>query len=350
MNVFSSSTALLAIITICLLSACSTPAKHLEKGHYQRAINQASKEISKGKNVKNNIDILNEAGNKKVDLVLISNYKTLASAEVKDWITVQNKYYATLADLGKANKLSAGKLAKPYDRLCEHKNNLDFKIAEHYYRSGSELLNSAINFDDKRIARQANYKFLSCIEYGGKTFYQDLEDKERESFELGVVYYITNDRDLVPHDRFLKALPRDATREPDCKFSMRSGSLNWSQNKDEKRKRLEEKIEISKTAVTDSTGLTTYDRKYETVTGTIVTTTTVVTLSKETTINVHDVSGHCFVNSRSFTTTVSDEYEEIRYVGDSRSWPINRKDKSGEPPLFRHNLENELEKMIRNEL
>lgn len=338
------------LFLMLFLLSCSTPAKHLEKGHYQRAINQASKEISKGKNVESNIDILNEAGHKKVDIVLDSNYKKLASAEVEDWITVQNKYYATLADLGKANKLSGGELSEPYDRLCEQKNDLDFKIAKHYYNEGTSLLAKAKASSDKRTARNANYKFLSCKKYGGETYYQDLEDKEKESFKLGVIYYTTNDNDLVPNDRFLIALPRDADRGPDCVFSMSSGLLKWSQDKDEKRKNLEEEIEISKTAVTDSTGLTTFDRKYETAYGTKVTTTTKVTLSRETTVKVRDVTGDCFVNSRSFTTTVSNEYEETRYEGDSRSWPTFRDETSGEPPLFRHKLEDELNKKIENEL
>lgn len=329
-----------------LLVSCSTPQKAFEKADYTRSIKLASKNISKGKKVEENKDLIKRASQQAVDHTLSVNAELISSSEVKDWKKVQANYFKTLEVIGAANKVSAGSAREAYDQLCDQKSDLDFSIAEYYHLAGDELLTESRDTESTAPARQAYTYYQDCLKNGGSTFYNDLDDLMQECIERGTVYYIANDGASVGGNIFLKQLPRGADRIADCEISVRRNSVSFSEKKSDNRKNLDKEIEVGQNAITDTSGVTTYEPIYDKIYGAEITTTVTVTASSTTYKNVRRNTEECFLSDSNFNTSVSDSYEEIRYEGDNRTWPDFAKNETGAPAFFNSKLEDQLNKEI----
>ena len=342
----------LTLLPICLLGllSCSSPSKALEKGRSKKAIRLAKSDLRKNKNITENITILNVAAHDEIDKVLASNTNKLSSPEVKDWIKVQNNYFGLLENIGEANQLSNGEVSEPYDRLCEHKTELDYKIADHYYQEGEEQLLAYHRSNEKSMARQAYGRYNLAQEYGADKYYADIQEKLDYCVEHGRVYYIAYDYS-PSNDLFFRPLsesPHDV--EADCVFSSSRSGYTTSETSSTSEKKYEERVQIGQESETDTSGIVTYTPIYEYVYAYKNTTDITVTLSTTTSVNVKNQTGQCHVRSWNFSKTVSDSYEEITFTGDSRAFPIGAKDETGVPAFFISKLQGRLDDAVEDEL
>lgn len=334
---------------IFLLSSCASSSKAFEKGQNKKAIRLAKYDLKKNKNVEENIAIINKASEIEIDKILELNAQKISSPQVEDWISVQNSYFSLLENIGEANQLAKGKISKPYDRLCEHKNDLDYKIAEHYYKEGEELLVSYENKQEKSEARKSYYSYKQAKDYGAEKYYGDLTEKMDYCIEKGRVYFIAYNCS-PSKNLFFRPLPQDVSFEADCILRSTKSGYATKEKRSQSTKTYDEEIEVGKEAITDTSGTVTYEPIYETVFAYENTTKITVTLSTTTWINVKNNTGQCHKGSWSFQSEVSDTYEEVRYTGDSRAYPILAKDKVGQPISFMSDLERELRKEVDKEL
>ena len=114
-------------IIALLLPSCKTPTELLAEGNYKFAFRKAVREVKNKKNIAQNIKVIEAAAEIKVkEALLYSSIKT-DSENVKDWIKTQTKVYKLLETLGKANILTEGSIAEPYDLLCNEKKKLIIK-------------------------------------------------------------------------------------------------------------------------------------------------------------------------------------------------------------------------------
>lgn len=329
--------------------SCATSSKALEKGQNKKAIRLAKSDLRKNKNVEDNIAILNVASQNEVDKILALNSKRASSSNVEDWIVVQNNYYDLLENIGEANKLSQGKVSKPYDNLCEYKTDLDHKIANHYYQEGEIHLLDYEKLVQKKLAKKAYYSYLKSKEYGGDKYFTDIHEKLEYCLEKGRVYYIAHG--YSPTKKlFFRPLPRDTSLTADCILKSTRSGYTVSEQRAESQKTYSEKVEVGKESFTDTSGVVTYEPIYNDVFAYKNTTKITVTLRTTTWINVKNESGQCHLRSWSFNSKVSDSYEEVRYTGDNRAYPILAKDETGVPMSFMSNLERELNSEVNKEL
>lgn len=338
------------LLVLCCIIACRSPQKALENGNYQRSIKLSSKAIQKGKSIDENKIILVNASNLEVEKTLAANNSFTSSENVDNWIKAQSKYYKSLKIIGAANRITNGSANEPYDKLCERKIDLDFSIAEHFHINGDELIAVSRNTGKTKYAREAYDEYEACIKNGGEAFYKDIEDLKEECIDLGTVYYKAYDGAGGYGNRFLKPLPKDADWPADCIISVDWGRVNSSENRTESEVTYKKRIKVGESVTTDTSGVKTYHPIYETACAYKTTTRVRITLSSRTRRNVQNVTGECFLRSKTICEEVSDTYTEVRYSGDSRALPSCPRNKTGEPSFFRSNLERKLERKIDNQL
>jgi len=331
------------------LASCASPSKALEKGQNKKAMRLAKSDLKKNKNIEENIAILNEASNNEIDFILANNESKVASPEVKNWIKAQNNYYSLLENIGEANQITGGEVAQPYDRLCEVKTDLDFKIVEHYYDEGENHLAEYHYSDDKSKARSAYGFYHNAEEYGGDKYYQDIQDKKDYCVEHGRVYYRAYDYS-PSNNIFLQPVPWNSDREADCVFNSSRSGYSSSQTRSTSQKTYSKKVEVGQEEIKDTSGNITYKTIYDKVYAYEDITEIKVTLRTNTWVNVENQTGHCHIRSWSFSDEVSDSFEEVRFSGDIRAYPAGANDQTGEPAFFRSNLEDELDRDVRREL
>jgi hypothetical protein len=339
-----------AVLLAVLLISCSTPQKAFDKADYSKSIKLASKDINKGKKVEENKQLIKRASQLAVDETLAVNESLVTSSEVKDWKKVQTSYFKTLEVIGEANKVSAGSAREAYDQLCDQKSDLDFSIAEYYHLAGDELLSESRDTERTAPARQAYQHYQDCLKNGGTTFYNDLDDLIQECIERGTVYYVARDGATVGGSVFLKKLPSGADWVADCEISIDRGTITFSETKSDNRKNLDKEIEVGQNAITDTSGVTTYEPILDKIYGAEITTTVTVIARSTTHKQVRRNTEECFLRDSSFDTEVSDTYEEIRYEGDNRTWPDFAENETGPPAYFNSNLEDDLKRTINTKI
>lgn len=338
MNTKSLSIILLVII---FFTSCMTPKEAYDKGMYRTAFFSASKQIKKGKNIEKNEIILRQSASALVEKEMRRDESLIASSDVKKWVKVQDRYYRLLEDLGKVNIESNGVILEEYDQLCSNKKELDFKITDYYYQLGADFLEEFYQSGNKESARDAYYMFLKAEKSGGELYYNNLADLIIESREKGIVYYVCDDAN-IGNSLFLQELPENAEFEPDCIIEVDYGIVNSTTNITEESKTYTDEIIVGTKEVKDTSGNIIYRSIYEDIEATVITVKVEVTLSTTTWVNVEDVTGQCSEENRSFTTSVSDTYEEIRINGDREALKESFIESEGEPSFFRSDLEDEL--------
>ena len=344
-------TLFLLATTIGFLISCSSPQKAFESKKYSKSIKLATRSLAKGKNIEENKNLIELASQYQVDRTLASNRRLAASPKVNDWIKVQSKYYETLELIGKANKVSDGTAREAYDKLCDIKAELDFEIAEYFHLEGDRFLAISRETGSTAPAREAYQCYLDCYKNGGKVFYQDLDELSAEAIERGTVYYRAYDGATVDNNLFLKRLPHNSDREADCEITVNRGAIHFNESRRDSRTQLKKRVVTGQNAVTDTAGVTTYEPIYKTVYGAKITSYVKLTASSHTYKNVHRNTKECFLKDESFRTSVTDNYTVVRYEGDSRTWPSSAyKNKRGEPPFIRRELEHKLRRKINNRI
>ena len=330
-------------------SSCATSTKALEKGQYNKAIRIAKSDLKKGKNVTENISILNAASNQVVDQAIAENQPKLESPEVNDWIKVQTNFYTILENIGEANQLSKGNVSEPYDKLCEQKSVLDYRIADHFYQEGEMFLDTYHTKKQKLDAREGYDKYKKSLDYSGDKYFPDINDKIADCITYGRVYHKSYDYN-PGHTIFFKPLPKDAHYEADCIINSSRSGCSVSETRTTNQKTYNEQIEVRKDQVIDTAGVVTYIPIYETIYAYESINKITVTLSTTTWVNVTNNTGQCHLNTWSFSKSISDTYEEINYTGDLRAYPPGAVNKTGAPNFFRSNLEDRLDKEVKREL
>ena len=340
----------LPILFLCgCLFSCSTPSELLEKGKVERAFNLASKKLNSKKNVDVNSLVLIEASKKIIQDQLYYNQPLIQSRNIEHWVLAQNNYYKILEDIVVANDLVDGKLQNSYDHLCTEKIELDFKITDHFYQNGEDLLATHYDQLSKHHAREAYYQYQECQSYGGDRFFNNIIDKMDECVYEGRIYFVS--LDFFPSTNlFFQPLPEDAYYEPDCVISASFGSPSFSTSTRSVSETFTKEIKVSTKTETDTAGVVRFIPIYETVSATVTTTTVSATASSWTNIYVDNISGYCYKNGNSFNTCVSDSYEEISITGDTRAINSCISTSRGKPAFFRSSLESDLQDEIDNSL
>jgi hypothetical protein len=334
--------------TLFILS-CLTPQEAFDKGYYRKAFISSSEQIKKGKNIESNSFIIKKSAKALIEKELKRDENLLNSIKVKDWVKVQDRYYRLLEKLGKVNIETDGEILDEYDELCSLKKDLDFKIVDYYYERGFKYLEQHYKNGSKKLARDAYYQFLKANESGGYLYYHDLGDLISESRKRGVVYYICYDRNLG-NSIFFKRLPKNADFEPDCIVNIEHDGINSKQEISESSQFYTDEVFVKKEEVKDTSGNITYRSIYKEITATVITSEIEVTLSTTTWVDVENVTGQCSKYSESFTSSVSDFYEEIRIVGDKEAGRASISESIGEPTFFRNNLDCDLWRKVENDL
>ncbi len=337
------------LLALALFYACASPSKALEKGQTKKAMRLAKSDLKKQKNIAENIAVINEASQIEIDKILESNSNKISSPEVKDWIKVQNNYFALLEDIGEANQMTSGQISEPYDRLCEFKTDLDYKIADHYYKEGENYLFAFQSTGMKHLVKSAYYSYNTSEEYGGLKYHDDITEKKDYCVEHGRVYYIANNYD-PSNNLFFRPLPHDSDQSADCIINSNRSGYSLSESRNSSQMTFQEVIKVGQESKIDTAGVVTYTPIYQTVYAYKNTTVITMSLSTTTWINVNDETGQCPLSSWSFNKEVSDSYEEVTYTGDSRAYPNFANDETGQPAFFISNLEDDLDRVVDREL
>lgn len=323
------------------ISSCKSPAELLENGNYIQAFDKAVKEVKKGKNIDQNIKVIEKSAEMKAASAI--RYATIKSKSenVKDWIKVQTKLYGSLEELGKANILLDGDISKPYDKLCNKKKDIDFQIVEYYYDEGHNYLDDFYNQKMKIDARNSYYSFVECEKYEGQSFFPGLADDKEDAYQNGIVYYVS-DYGNIGLRLFLKPLPIDADFKPDCDIIIDHGFVSFSTSESVERETQTKTIETGQEAVTDTSGITTYIPIMGEIEAIVVTKTITVIAQVTTHLWSTNITGQCSVHSSSFTTQNSDSYEEVSVEGNKRALRHHVDTNSGAPAFFKDGLESDV--------
>ena len=342
---------LLSIFSLFVfLTACKTPTDLLVKGKVDQAMKKASKKVKKGKDVITNTEVMILAGDQIAKNTISNNLGLTKSNQVQDWTRAQKNFDKSLRELFAANDLVNGKLQSSYDKLCSEKIELDFKIADHFYQLGEDLLATHYEQLSKHHAREAYFEYQECLSYGGDRFFQDLPEKMEECVQEGRVYFVSHG--FIPSsDIFFRPLPQDLEQEPDCEVSADFGYVNFHESEYTSSQSFTESVEVGKRAETDTLGVTRYYPIYEDVSGEVSTTTVMITASTSYYIHVNNVTGYCYKNSQSFNCSVSDSYEITSISGDARAIPsCYSEGRNGNSFFIRSSLEQELNSKVDSDL
>ena len=227
---------------VLLLLSCKSPTELLEEGNYKSAFKKAVKEVKYGKNVDQNIKVIEAAAEIKVNEALQFTAIKTKSGNVKDWIKTQAKVYNLLEDLGKANILTRGSIAEPYDMLCTEKKEIDYQIVEYYYDEGHRLLDRFYDGGPKVDARNAYYSFKKCEKFQGQEFFLNLAENINDAYQNGIVYYVSNNWNLGKK-LFLHPLPKDADFLPDCDITIDHGYVSIYESESTSSRSYSKKVE-----------------------------------------------------------------------------------------------------------
>lgn len=331
------------LLIILAISSCKSPVKLLEEGKYNTAFDRAVAEVKRGKNVKENLEVIKISAELKVEEALRYSAIMTKTEKVKDWIKTQTKVYGLLEDLGKANKIVDGKIYEQYDALCNEKKDIDYQIVDYFYEEGHDHLDRFYNEGNKVDARHAYKSFKNCEKYEGQSFFLRLAENTEDAYQNGIVYYVS-DYGKIGSRLFLKPLPKNAEFQPDCDILIDHGFVSFSSSESSSDDKKTEEIETGTEAVTDTSGNTTYHPIYETVSAKITTKTITITITARvsTKMTCINVTGQCSMRSSYFNTQFSDSYEEVSVSGDERAITFHVDEHCGEPAFFKSNIEDEL--------
>jgi len=340
---------LLVLISALYLLSCLTPQEAFQKGYYRTALFSSSRELKKEKNVEINRLIVKESAKELIAKEMKRDQALINSTKVKDWVKVQDRYYRLLEDLGKVNIETDGEVLEIYDEFCSLKQDIDFKIVDYYFQRGANYLEYHYKTGSKKHARNAYYQFVKARKSGGHLYYQDLNDLISESRKKGIVYYVCIDADLG-NTIFFKKLPRNADFEPDCIVDIDHSGISSDEVVSEESTEYTKDILVRNEEIKDTSGNITYRAIYKEISATVITTKTKVTLSITTWIDVENVTGQCSKDSESFTSSVSDSYEEVRIVGDENAITGSISESIGPPSFFSSGLVSDLWRKVEWEL
>ena len=303
---------LLYVIVGCSLFSCFTPEKALENKNYVKAMNMASHKILKGKDIETNTYYLQTASQELVKQTL-DNYNTENSTDVNDWKKSLLKFYNVLSKINDNNIKTNGLLTETYDDFCEVKYELDLKIIDYYYDEGIKLLEKSISLNEGQWAREAYYQFQLSEKEGASKYYNLLNLNE-ECILHGSIFVDAPNK-LRLNSVFLKPLS-DENQTADCTISVYEGFINFNERDNKSKEKKTKEIKVGQNALTDTSGVTTYEDIMEEVTGYKETTEITYTARQQLDIWVTANTSECFLSNRSINLEVSDQCTEIEYSGD----------------------------------
>jgi len=191
------------LLSIAILSGCSSPMSFLKKGQYDIAVRKAVKKIRKKPTHVKSIDVLTEAYPKAndIDMERINFLRKEGKPDV--WDEIFNRYSA-MKDRQSLVK-SVYPLKHPYRTInytfVDYDNEViqaKKRAAEYFYVHGKKLLNNG----DKASAREAYAEFMQV-----KRYYRDYEDVDElilKAREMGISYALVK----VKNSSHIK-LPRE---------------------------------------------------------------------------------------------------------------------------------------------
>lgn len=341
---------LIFTLSICVfLTACITPSDLLLKGESDRAFKKALRNIKRDKNVIANTEVVLQAGDQITKNTIAQNSGLIRSSQVKDWTRAQKNFDKQLKDIFAANDLVNGKLQSSYDELCTEKIELDFKIADHFFQLGENLLATHYEQLSKHHAREAYFEFQECLSYGGDRFFQNIEDKMLECVQEGRIFFVSH-RFTPSTNIFFQPLPRNSPKEPDCDIVANFGHTHFSENSHTAVQSFSEEVKVGVETVVDTAGVTHHYPIYKTVYGSVNTITVTLTAESTTYIDVDNVTGYCFKSSNRIRSCASDSYQIVELTGDRRAIPRRFSKKRGDHQSTVWRVERALDSKIDSEL
>ena len=338
---------LFTLLSICTFSlACNTPAELLQKGDADQAFYKAMKKIKRDKDVMTNTNVLVEAGGQISENTIYRNQGLVHSNQLKNWTRAQRNYDKSLRELFAANDLVHGELQGSYDKLCSEKIELDFKIVDHFYQLGEDLLATHYEQLSKHHAREAYYQYKESLSFGGDRFFQDIEEKMEECIIEGRTYFVSYDFD-PSSSLFFKELPAESTEIPDCEIYADFGRTHISESSRTSSKSYSKEIEVGQNVRVDTAGVKHYSPIFEKIKGKVITKTITIEARNRSYINVDNLTGHCFKSDACFSNTASESYEIIKFSGDERAIPSCYKEgRKGNPTNIRNSLKREVDRKL----
>jgi len=332
----------LLFIVSLIMNACYTPDQAFDKGHYKLAMQMASQQIKKGKEIETNTRILQNSTARFIETQTINAERQLSTEDVKKWKSARDRLYQDLISVGKANIHAGYLITDQYDQFCDYKKSVDLKIVDHYYQYGLRLMSFYDRSHQKVYARDAYYEFVEAEKNGGFQFYNDIQMLRDESLEKGIVYYLCRNEDLGS-SLFVRKLPRDADFEPDCLVEVSKGMISYHESASESRTSYEKQVQTGTKTEKDTSGQVKTIPVFETRKATLIRITYAASADQTVWIHVKDHTGQCHVGSTSFSETVNDCWEEVKVEGDAEAIDVCYKTGSNKPLCPRSSLEWKLE-------
>ena len=335
--------------SVSIFFQCSSPQKAFDNRNFEKALKMSSQKIAKGESDLSNYTIAAESSEIIVAIELNKNRVLNDSEQVEDWIKVQDSYYGTLETIGQANIATEGHLDSSYDMLCEAKNEIDFRIIDHFYTDAIDLINESKSSGEKIKARQGHYALNECIKHGGENQYSNLDELLNEAHSLGVIYFTSTGYN--PGYSFWYApVQGGSDQEIDCSLRYNSDWVIYSESESSSSEVNSKVIQTGTETETDTSGMVTSTPIYETVQATINTNTVTVSATIDFHRYVQNVSGQCPLGNYTFTFNESNSYKEINVSGDERALYHIVTEQDGEPAFFRSNLKQAVENKIGDHL
>ena len=326
---------------MCVIS-CATPLQHYNNGDYRDAIRQANSNIEKKKDIEENLDVLNACYHTLIAQTLQKHHNQIINGTIDDWKIAQEDYYDLLADIGKSNIRTQGKIQDLYDSFCDSKINIDFQITEHLYEEGERIMEKFYASMVKNDARNACIKFQECIDYGGEVFFNSLLDKKNLAQELGTVFiYCEGDAEIISEDFTKQVFDKE---NADCILEryesfITTNTVQISSNKET----VTREIEVGKGSEKDTSGFVKYFPIMEKVSADVNTEIYRSTASACVNFKIIPITDQCNQRSSSDMISNSETFEIVTWSGDSRAF------KSG-PPSTNSVSEHEVERRLRYSL
>jgi len=302
------------VFLFCFISACSSSEKALENKRYLKAMNLASKQIKKGNNIDENTIYLQSAAQGLVNKTLDS-YQNENASNVKDWKRSRTKFYSVLKQLNNKNIKTNGLISQSYDRLCEAKQELDLRIVNYYYDEGIKLLNKSKSTNETQWAREAYHEFQLSEKEGASAFYGNLLDLKEECIQYGSIF-VDAPSELRLNNKFLKSIADHEGAIADCTIKIGSSSVTFSESFNETQEEKTKEIKVGENAITDTSGVTTYEDILEEVIGFKNTNEITFSANQQIYITVTPNNSECFLDNRTLNLEASEKCTEIKYTGD----------------------------------
>ena len=347
------------VFLLVLLLGCSSPQESLEKRDFDRAYKTALRQLDKGKSVKRNSAVLQDA----LEGILARELREKENL-------VQTNQLEKLEKAIKINRDLQKKIDKAMtyldDSFLEDLNNLSAEeielsevVAKTYFEDGKLKFEDALTNNDKMLSRDAYRDLLKARDYGfdGRVVDSLLE----ESRIFSIVRYVVEgnapfdieynweiDRALDNlediNDSFTEVYYEKISNpgDIDCTIEINFKSLDFDVREKNRDYDFKEEVVVGKEKITNDKGEEVEVDKLEEVKGYVVEKTITKTAEWRVNIYVRSHSRNCRIQDTYFTEGLSSEISTFVLSGDERAIPNKYKNQDQDKLMADDDMAEEL--------